>query len=277
MQYLLYAGGFALLSCACLTIYVVQRFRYWKREGLKYFSTPGYVPPSAPLLGRLVRCLAGRFAAFLYLGPVRVVNAHYLADPRRLLILPNHQTERDAVVVPRLIGLLKIRFLMAKTQVTPRRATWVAFTGGISVDHAGAPGSVVKTASRALAADKESSCVIFPEGELRHSEPLLREKFHDGAVVIARLAERLSDRTFAAVPTYIRYERDIAKAGWLQRALLGMGLSHWRHFFGEQTYGVTVYLGKPIALADLPEEKSAATTRIYEEIVALSKVAAAAK
>jgi 1-acyl-sn-glycerol-3-phosphate acyltransferase len=273
MHYLPYAGGVLALIFACFALYVVRRYFFWRSEGRKYATDPAYVPPSANALERFFRMLAGRFAAFVYLGPVRVKNAHYLKDPRRLLILPNHQTERDAVVVPRIINLLHIRFLMAKTQVTASRAPWVAFTGGISVDHAGSPGSVVKTASRALAADKESSFVVFPEGELMRLEEMQRQKFHDGAIVIGRLAERLSDTTFAAMPVYIRYERDIRKAGYLQRTLLFLGLRRWRYFYGEMTYGVDVYFGKPIALSELPENKSEATTQIFEAIVALKNAA----
>lgn len=269
MQALAYAGSFALLAMACFFVWLSERIQYWKKEAKNYDSA-SYCPPQASLLARIFRLCAGKFVAFVYLGPLRIKNKHYLKDPRRLLILPNHQTERDAVLIPGILGLRKLRYLIAKTQVTADRAPWVAFTGGIAVDHANSPGSAVRTASRVLGAETDSSCVIFPEGELHRDGHMKREGFHNGAIVIARLAERKSKTEFAALPVFVRYERDRARAGLLQRFFLAMGLDRWRLFYGERTYGVDVYLGRPISLSELPEDVSAATTRVYEEILKLA-------
>ncbi len=70
---------------------------------------------------------------------------------------------------------------------------------------------------------------------------------------------------------YVRYERDRSKAGWTQRTLLRLGLDRWRMFYGEKTYGVDIYVGDAIPLSELPADATDATTRIFEEIVALKK------
>ncbi|MBX9690116.1 MAG: 1-acyl-sn-glycerol-3-phosphate acyltransferase [Candidatus Obscuribacterales bacterium] len=291
LQYLPYLGGFALLAFLCFGFWLRKRYKFWYAEGLKYKDV-SYVPPRAGWLGRFFRWTVGRVTAFLFLGPVRIHNGKALKDPRRLVILPNHQTERDAVVIPRILGLRRVRYLIASSQVSPRRAMWVAFTGGISVHHDTNPGAAVRVTSDTLSKDGDTSLVIFPEGELHPDGEMKREGFHDGAIVIPRLAERLAGKrqqkekdkerptavgraavesqnppsAYAVVPTYIRYERDRKKAGCCQRLLLFFGLDRWRLFYGERTYGVDVYFGTPVSLSDLPEKNSDATTWVFEEI-----------
>lgn len=273
LQYLLYAGGIVgLFALSCFALWITERVRFWKLEGKKY-ANPGYFPPQATRFGRIFRYLASRVTSFLYLGPVRIHNKQYLRDKRRLLILPNHRNERDTIVATRLLGLLKARYLIASTQLTPERAPWVAFTGGISVDHANNPGGAARTAARALGDEPDTACVIFPEGQLHRDGTLKREDFHNGAVRITRLAAKKSKTEFACLPVYIRYEYDKAKAGLLQRLLLAFGLKRWRLFFAECTYGVDIYLGNPIRLAELPEDAAEATGRIFDEIVRLSQEA----
>ncbi len=275
-NYLLLAAIASLATFVIFLLWLWNRYAFWKAEGKKYAADPGYVPPVCGFFGRWLRSFVGRLAAFVYLGPVRIHSRRFLSDRRRLLILGNHQTERDAIVVPRIAGLRKLRFLMAMSQVQPARAFWVALTGGIAVGHPRSTGGTVEKSARALADDGDTSMVIFPEGELHRDGELKRENFRDGSMRIARLAERLckeraSNREFAVLPIYIRYERDYARAGWMQKLLLNLGLWKWRLFFGERTFGVDIYCGSPIALKDMPVDAHEATTVIFNEIARMKK------
>lgn len=271
----LIAFAITAIPLSLAVCFLIRRYRYWLAEGRKYRTQPVYVPPKPNFAACLLRSLVGRLAAFAYVGPVRIHNKRFLADRRRLLIVVNHQTERDAVVMTRVIGRRRLRYLIALNQVTASRAIWVAFTSGIAVD-ANAPGSVVRSTASTLAKDRNSSLMIFPEGELHPDGELKRENFHNGAIAIGRLAQRLhsgKDRVpaLAVLPVYIRYERDLSRASFWQRLLLALGLNRYRLFFGERTYGCDVYLAEPRDLNLLPESTDEATSWVFEQICALQK------
>ena len=267
--HLLYAlaGAFLLaLIVACV------RIRFWINEGNKLLQ-PGYMTPKVSWWARATRLVIGRIAMHLRVGRLIIIGKENLKYQGRLLMLPNHQIEKDAVIVTAVFGTMHFRFLMAINQITKLRAPFAAWLGGIAVHHDRNPAASVRTAMRALSAEQTSSLVVFPQGKLVRDNALRREDFFAGALMIGRHAAKKSELPFAVLPVGIYYDRDAKHATLLFRVARWFGITWFSDWFNETTFGATVAFGKPIPLADLPEDLERATDIVFEEIRNLSEQA----
>lgn len=267
---LLYAlAGTLLLALLTLT---AVRVRYWINEGKKLLQ-PGYMTPRVSWWARATRLIIGRIAMRLRVGRLIIIGKSNLKYNGRLLMLPNHQIEKDAVLVTAIFGTMHFRFLMAINQITKLRAPFAAWLGGIAVHHDRNPSASVRTAISALKAEKNSSLVVFPQGRLIRDNALRREDFFAGALMIGKHAAKKSELPFAVLPVGIYYDRDAKHATLLFRVARLFGIRWFSDWFNETTYGATVAFGKPIPLAELPDDLEAATDIVFEQIKALSELA----
>ncbi len=267
--HLLYAfAGTFLLAL----IVAAVRIRFWINEGKKLLQ-PGYMTPKVSWWARATRLTIGRIAMRLRVGRLIILGKENLKYRGRLLMLPNHQIEKDAVIVTAVFGTMHFRFLMAINQITKLRAPFAAWLGGIAVHHDRNPAASVRTAMRALSAEQTSSLVVFPQGKLVRDNALRREDFFAGALMIGRHAAKKSELPFAVLPVGIYYDRDAKHATLLFRVARWFGITWFSDWFNETTFGATVAFGKPIPLADLPEDLERATDIVFEEIRNLSEQA----
>lgn len=267
--HLLYAlAGTVLLALIVASV----RIRFWINEGKKLLQ-PGYMTPKVSWWARATRLFIGRIAMHLRVGRLIIIGKENLRYRGRLLMLPNHQIEKDAVIVTAVFGTMHFRFLMAINQITKLRAPFAAWLGGIAVHHDRNPAASVRTAMRALGAEQNSSLVVFPQGRLIRNNALLREDFFAGALMIGKHAAKKSELPFAVLPVGIYYDRDSKHATLLFRAARLFGITWFSDWFNETTFGATVAFGKPIPIADLPDDLEKATDIVFNEIKALSELA----
>ena len=266
---MLYAFAGILLLALTLTI---VRVRYWISEGKK-LQQPGYMTPKVSWWARATRLIIGRLAVRLRVGRLIIIGKSNLKFKGRFLILPNHQIEKDAVIVTAVFGTMHFRFLMAINQITKFRAPFAAWLGGIAVHHDRNPSASVRTSINALKAEKHSSLLVFPQGRLIRNNELRREDFFAGALMIGKHAAKKSDLPFAVLPVGVYYDRDAKHATLLFRVARMFGIRWFSDWFNETTYGATVAFGKPILLADLPDNLEEATDIVFNEIKRLSELA----
>lgn len=266
---MLYAFAGILLLALTLTI---VRVRHWISEGKK-LQQPGYMTPKVSWWARATRLIIGRLAVRLRVGRLIIIGKSNLKFKGRFLILPNHQIEKDAVIVTAVFGTMHFRFLMAINQITKFRAPFAAWLGGIAVHHDRNPSASVRTSINALKAEKHSSLLVFPQGRLIRNNELRREDFFAGALMIGKHAAKKSDLPFAVLPVGVYYDRDAKHATLLFRVARMFGIRWFSDWFNETTYGATVAFGKPILLADLPDNLEEATDIVFNEIKRLSELA----
>jgi 1-acyl-sn-glycerol-3-phosphate acyltransferase len=255
---------------------LAYRVRFWWREGRKLVNEPGHITPRAPIFARIARYTLMSIVRRRYCGPTKVIGAQYMRDPRRLMILVNHQTERDAIAIPPSLRLRVVRALMAVTQITGIRVPLASWLGIIAVHHDSNPAASLRGMIKVLQQDEDSDAIIFPQGALHRDNDLKREEFFDGAMMIAKKTAEKSKRPLAVIPAAIAYDRDPAHATWVQRFFEALGWKKFRSFYGETVYGACIAYGAPIPVESLPPKYPAAMTVIFDEIVKLSAQAEAA-
>lgn len=265
--------GALLFLCGILAaIYAAHRISFWKAEGIRVLK-PGHLPPLPRLSARLVRLVLGYAFVFLFVGRLRIVGKRNLRYGGRLIVLGNHQTERDAILLPYLMRLRSVRYFIAKNQALGLRAPLVAYSGGIVVEHATKRGPVaaLTTAIKAMIAEPTTDFVIFPQGRLVRDNDLRREDFYPGAAVLGDKVARKSESTLAYLPVGFYYDHDLRNATPLHKALNRLGFKGFRSFFGEVIYGAVLVVGEPIPVQCLPDNADQATDVLFESVVALSK------
>ena len=262
-----------LLGGAC----AIRRAFYWKAEGERVLK-PGYLTPPPSLAARFVRWVFSLTFKFLFVGPVRIIGAHNLKYPGRVIVLGNHQTERDSLLSLYLLGLREARYFIASNQATRTRAPFVAFTGGITVDREQprGPASALSSAIKAMIKEEESSFVIFPQGRLVRTNELKREDFFPGVVLLGRKVGEKSDASVAYLPFGVYFDRDPANASPFHKAMIRLGWKSFRKIFGEVVYRAVIVVGEPIPVRAMPRDPEKATDVLFERIVELSTRAAEA-
>jgi 1-acyl-sn-glycerol-3-phosphate acyltransferase len=257
--------------------YVVHRAFFWKAQGTRVLK-PGYLTPRPSLTARFVRWVFSLSFKFLYVGPVRIIGAHNLKYPGRIIALGNHQNERDSVLSISLVGLRPARYFIAANQVTAARAPVVAISGGITVDdqHPHGPVAALAAAIKVLIKEDDSSFVIFQQGRLVRSNELKREDFFPGAALIGRKVGERSDASVSYLPFGVFFDRNPDHASPFHRLMNRLGWKNFRMIYGEITYRAVIVVGEPIPVLAMPRSPEKATDVLFERIVELSQRAAAA-
>lgn len=255
--------------------FVIWRVTYWQNLG-DLVLNPGYLPPLPKLPARMLRTVLGYLFVFLFIGRLRIIGRKRLKYCGRLIALGNHQTERDAILMPYLLGLRHSRYFIAKNQAGGWRAPLVAYTGGIVVEHASRRGPVaaLRLAIDSMKKEGNTDFVIFPQGRLVRDNTLRREDFFAGVAVLGSKVAPESSKTVAYLPVGIFYDRDPKNRTLFHKLMNMIGFRSFRGFFGEVIYGATVVVGEPIPVSCLPENADKATDELFESVVALSARAA---
>ena len=257
--------------------YVVHRAFFWKAHGTRVLK-PGYLTPRPSLTARFVRWIFSQSFKFLYVGPVKIIGAHNLKYPGRIIALGNHQTERDSLMSLSLLGLRAARYFIAANQVTDLRAPFVAFSGGITVDDQDprGPAAALLAAIKVLIKEDDSSFLIFQQGRLVRTNELKREDFFPGAALIGRKVGERSDASVSYLPFGVFFDRNPNHASPFHRLMNRLGWKNFRMIYGEITYRAVIVVGEPIPVQAMPRDPEKATDVLFERIVDLSNRAAAA-
>lgn len=270
-HYLLAGGGLFVLTLLCFLTY---RVRYWWREGNK-LQEVGYLTPRVTIFARFARWILGWMIVWYKCGRYKVYGREHLRGNRRKIIMPNHQIEHDAIVIPTALRMLYFRGLMAITQIVGFRKPIAAWLGVVPVHHDKNPMAAVRVSVKVLKAEDDSSMVAFPQGELVRDNNLQLDpppgkegpRFYAGPILIARMAApKGGPIPFWFVPAGVYYDRDPRHASYMQRFLRWLGLKSFRGWFGEVLSGVTVVFGEPIAFDNLPQDKDEARKVVFEKI-----------
>jgi 1-acyl-sn-glycerol-3-phosphate acyltransferase len=293
-----------VLACvgvaAVVLTFVALRVRFWIQQGEKLASEPGHRTPHVTLVARLTRLFLSTIVKRWFVGPVRVRNKRFLKFRGRLIIVLNHQTERDAIVMPAILRLLPFRALMAATQIVGLRKPLCAWLGIIAVHHTKNPAASLRTSIDILQAEDDTSFVVFPQGALHRDNELKREDFFDGTIMIAKKVQEKSKAPVAILCGGIAYDRNpahktLCQKFWgpladalvrsnekarklpdgtrpsrLRRRLLLMEGFLKREFFGDTVYGAAVVWREPLLVSALPDNRKAAMDLVFENIKAAS-------
>lgn len=218
----------------------------WRKKFREYVTlclTSGFIPHTFRPLQFVARILA-RIWLFLQVGRCRVIGAENLKTPGHIIFCPNHSSMFDAIVVYAVMKRWP-RYMTAYEEMRGLgglKAVAMGAFGCFPVDRTQGK-TVLEPAIKVLSSGQP--LVIFPEGKISATGEYL--PFKKGPAIITNATyERLDMKVpVGIVPIHICYhKRDVATA----TASYGqMGLK-WRG-------GVTVTVGKPIYLHELPSRK----------------------
>lgn len=265
---LIYSG--VALVLVALATFITVRVRFWIAQGEKLANEPGHRTPHVTLVARLTRLVIATGIKRWFVGPVRVRNKKYLGFKGRLIIVLNHQTERDAIVVPAILRLLPFRALMAVTQIVGVRKPLAAWLGMIAVHHGTKPLAALNTSIDILAAEEDTSFVVFPQGALHRTNELKRDDFFEGTIIIAKKLQEKSKAPVAIVCGAIAYDRNPGHKTWCQKFWGMLGLAGKRDFFGDTVYGAAVVWREPLLVSALPDKRKPAMDIVFANIKAAS-------
>jgi 1-acyl-sn-glycerol-3-phosphate acyltransferase len=218
----------------------------WRKKYREYATlclTSGFIPTTFLPLQFIARLLA-RLWLFIQVGRVRVVGADNLSTSGRIIFCPNHSSMLDAILIYAIMKRWP-RYMTAYEEmrgVGGLKAIVMGAFGSFPVDRTQGK-TVLEPAIKVLMSGQPM--VLFPEGKISPTGEYL--PFKRGAAVIANSTyERLAMKEpVAIVPIHICYhKRDVTSAGGPYSR---MGLK-WRG-------GVTVTVGKPIYIHELPSRK----------------------
>jgi len=267
---------FGILAFLVASGALAYRVRYWWKEGRKLVDEPGHISPRAPIFARIARWSLMSLTCRRYVGPTKVIGGQYTRDPRRLIVMINHQTERDAILIPPTMRLRVVRALMAVTQITGIRVPLASWLGVIAVHHDRNPAASLRSMIKVLQQDEDSDAIVFPQGALHRDNVHVRKEYFDGSAMIGKKTAEKSKRKVAALPAAIAYDRNPSHATLVHRFFMAIGWKGFRDFYGETVYGAAIVFGEPIPMEDLPDKYSEAMDVIYARIVELSAQAEAA-
>jgi 1-acyl-sn-glycerol-3-phosphate acyltransferase len=255
-------GTGAKIGAAVGASVAVLRLGYWYWHGRK-LQQPGYIPPHPSKLEDVIFVWLCRNLLRAIVGPIQVIgleNAQALAG--RALILPSHPHGLDFMAV-RVAMPFPYRTIGAASQIGGLNSGLAAFSGTIAIPTVsgkavGNTNAVIDGSARMLARDEDARELIFPQGLLQYDNVLRPEDFRTGAVRIMQRVDELTDHApFHALPVALYYWQEPNAPGWLRRSLtrltVKVGLTD------APKYGVTVVIGKPILLSDLPHDPREAT------------------
>ncbi|MCA9818816.1 MAG: 1-acyl-sn-glycerol-3-phosphate acyltransferase [Candidatus Obscuribacterales bacterium] len=253
-----------------LVNYLTFKFTYWYKEG-QILRTPGHLTPRISLPARFTRAALLKLLSSLFVGKVTISGHEQIPSGTRQIVVANHQTEKDTLLMGNLLGTRNYRYMIAKYQTAGWRAPLAAWTGAIIVDFKSEEGGSIalKTSKRMMerADELDTDFLIFPQGNLHPDNIITRDQFRPGAALLALHAASLGQEV-SILPVGIKYIRDPAAMTWFHRVLSVAGLDDARRFFGDLTYGANLTVGKHLSIS---AENSAEeiTERIYVAIKGL--------
>lgn len=255
-----------------LVNYLTFKFTYWYKEG-QILRTPGHLTPRISLPARFTRNALLRLLSSLFVGKVTIRGREKIPSRSRQIVVANHQTEKDTLLMGNLLGVSNYRYMIAKYQTAGWRAPLAAWTGAIIVDFKSEEGGSIalKTSKRMMERPDEldTDFLLFPQGNLHPDNEICREQFRPGAALLALHAASLG-QDISILPIGIKYIRDPAAMTWFQKVLSIAGLADARRFFGDLTYGAILNVGERISIST-DNSAEEITDRIYAALEGLIK------
>ena len=266
---------FATITVVVLALAGILAWRanYWYKEGRK-LQQDGYLPPNPTIFGQLLLKLVSAYMCFRFVGPVKVLNWRNAFYKGRLNIVPNHQFELDFMVVAKALPY-GFRHLGARDQMsTGPKAALAAYAGFFSVNTEGGKAQsggnvVVKMLGKVLALHPRSRLMMFFQGRLVRDNILTEEDSRTGAIralISARDDHGIPEEELALLPVAVKYLRDEKYRTWYHKLMLKLGRKKFRSFKMHDTVTkncrAVVNLGKPIPLADLPDDPREAINHV---------------
>ena len=263
-------GWLLLLTLFLVVNYCTFKFTYWYKEG-QNLRTPGHLTQRVTMPARLCRAALLKFLARIYVGKIVINGREKTASKSRQIIVPNHQTEKDTLLMGDLLGADNYRYMIAKYQTEGHRAPVAAWTGAIIVDFKSREGGSIalKTSKRIMEKpdEQDTDFLIFPQGNLHPDNKIIREQFRPGAALLALHAASLG-QDISILPVGINYIRDQKSKTRFQKILSFLGLAGIRRFIGDLTYGATLNVGERITIST-DNSAEEITDRIYAAIKGL--------
>lgn len=247
--------------------YIGYRVRFWLVQGRKLHERD-YQPPRVTLTARVTRWLLVRLLAYRVVGRIRLIDRHHANFRGRLVVVSNHQNERDTFVMPCILRFRKYRYFISAAQAMGWRAPLVAWTGGLVVDFKNprGPTLALRTAIKVMVREGDTSFVIFPTGELDPENNPSRERYLPGAALLTQKMAASSKVPLALLPVGGNYSLSPHSDYWYHRLLRRVGFERFRTFFGQTVYGATFVIGRRLELAELPDDAKGTTDVIFERI-----------
>mgnify|MGYP001202445610 CR=1 FL=1 len=269
---------------ALVALVLIWRFSFWYGEGRKLVRD-GYLPPNPTFFGQLALRSISKLMCKLFVGPIKVIDRSNARFNGRLNILPNHQFPLDFMVVASALPYGYRHLGTVSEMKNPLRATLSAFAGFFAVNTEGGKAqsggqAVVEACGKCLGLHRKSRLLMFPQGKLVQDNVLRPEDFRTGAIRAMHAARDhfgCPTETLAVLPMAVHYKRDPKDADWFHKLVVALGWKSFRKFkYYDETatnYGAVVVIGRPIPLADLPEDPREAIEVVRQEIDKLLTVA----
>jgi len=223
---------------------------------------------------------------------------HHARFVGRGLVLPNHQFALDFAVVGKVTPFSFRQVAKAAEVKNPFIGALAAWIGTVGVQVEGGKSqavgggqAVIDTGARVLTRSAGARMLLFPQGKLVFDNQIREEDFRTGAM-------RMMNATVLLVgvdglyylPMAVHYKRDSKDATRFHRFVNALGIKSFRRWRDYEllanadgsktrvnraftTYGATVAIGKPVAMADLPSDPRAATNLLAGQIKALLEIA----
>jgi len=280
-----------------LIVLILLRTAYWFWQGRK-LQKSGYMPPPSTKVARMFYKFACHTITFLGVGPVKIIGAENARFVGRGLVLPNHQFALDFAVVGKVTPFSFRQVAKAAEVKNPFIGALAAWIGTVGVQVEGGKSqavgggqAVIDTGARVLTRSAGARMLLFPQGKLVFDNQIREEDFRTGAM-------RMMNATVLLVgvdglyylPMAVHYKRDSKDATRFHRFVNALGIKSFRRWRDYEllanadgsktrvnraftTYGATVAIGKPVAMADLPSDPRAATNLLAGQIKALLEIA----
>lgn len=260
----------AIVLCALIAAWVAWRYssiRERARAYIRQVSTCGFLapPPTPQAVRRLLRW--AKSLAFIQVGKINIVGRENLENiPGPHVITPNHPHWVDVAVTPILMNG-PARYMAAQGVFT--------FAGGLGALLVGPVGAFCANLTRGQGAPaleagirvltSRQRLVMFPEGWAYLDGKL--GPFKKGAVRIAReAAKRLGETTYV-VPVNLRYGK--YPGSWITRLPPPIEYALVFALFFVYRRGLTIVVGKPIAIDQFSTDDTVATEELKQAIIAL--------
>lgn len=257
----------ALAAIAALLVWRFSPVRQRARQYIQKVQTCGYLapPPSWKGVRRLQRL--AKALIFIQVGKVKIIGQENLsAVPGPYIVTPNHPHWADTAALPILMNG-PARYMAARGVFT-----FAGGLGGLLVGPMGAfcadltkgKGGPAKDAAVEVLTSGQR-LVMFPEG-WAYLDGRLGE-FKKGAIRIAREAAVKLKKPTYVVPVNLRYGKYPGK--WITK--LPPPLEYFLVFmlFFMFRRGLTMVVGKPVAIDQFSTDDAAATEQLKKMIVAL--------
>jgi 1-acyl-sn-glycerol-3-phosphate acyltransferase len=258
----------------CLLFVLIAALGWWllpscrrARKYMKDVSQCGFLapPPTVRATRLLVRVC--KVLLFIQVGRMKVIGEENLENlPGPCIVTPNHPHSADVIVMP-LVYKRPARYMAAQGVMTAFGGFGALIAGpmgGFCVDITPGNGGPAHDASVKIVTNNEL-LNMFPEGHT-HLEGRMGV-MKKGAIRIGKEAAAKLGKEVYLIPSFLRYGR--YPGPWINKITPPWDYAFLMAFAWYFRSGVTVTIGKPIPVSELPEDLDEAIEFLRKKIVEL--------